>query len=498
MMESVDALDWQTWGPEAFAQAEAEQKPILLTVGAAWSFGSAEMLRTTYRDVEVRQLVERFFVPIWVDADDRPDINDRYNLGGWPTTAFLTPTGQLLGGQTFTDSIRMAQLLQQVSSAYATRHEEFNSAEGRHQNPVTIPKDDNVDLKIDLGLEAWLVSHLSEAFDQEYGGFGRATKRVQEFPLLFLFKRCHDDTTILREIATKTLDAIGSSSLFDNIDGGVFRYTEQRDWSQPQVEKLLGVNAGAVRVFLEGWSVFQNPRYRESAIQIIRYASNNLAEPSSGGFFSSQLGDDVYYAATAAQRQRLEAPVIDRAVYVAANGEMARSLVRGAELVNDSFLLEQAVATLDRVMETYHRGEGVGHRVDDSNGVRGLLVDQVAVGEALYDSYLATRHEVYLDLAQELMLFAMRTLWNKRVSAFVDRVVAADDVGLLRQTITPFSVNCRAASLLARLGRATDNSDFEARAQMVLASQAKVARNHSVDAAVYVLACQEVCFAETS
>ena len=223
-----------------------------------------------------------------------------------------------------------------------------------------------------------------------------------------------------------------------------------------------------------------------------------MAEPSSGGFFSSQLGDDVYYAATAAQRQRLEAPVIDRAVYVAANGEMARSLVRGAELVNDSFLLEQAVATLDRVMETYHRGEGVGHRVDDSNGVRGLLVDQVAVGEALYDSYLATRHEVYLDLAQELMLFAMRTLWNKRVSAFVDRVVAADDVGLLRQTITPFSVNCRAASLLARLGRATDNSDFEARAQMVLASQAKVARNHSVDAAVYVLACQEVCFPETS
>ena len=127
-----------------------------------------------------------------------------------------------------------------------------------------------------------------------------------------------------------------------------------------------------------------------------------------------------------------------------------------------------------------------------------MLVDQVAVGEALYDAYLATRHEVYLDLAQELMLFAMRTLWNKRVSAFVDRVVAVDDVGLLRQTITPFSVNCRAASLLARLGRATDNSDFEARAQMVLASQAKVARNHSVDAAVYVLACQEVCFPGTS
>lgn len=497
-MESFDSLDWQTWGPEAFAQAETEQKPILLTVGAAWSFGSAEMLRTTYRDAEIRQLVERFFVPIWVDADDRPDINDRYNLGGWPTTAFLTPTGQLLGGQTFTDSTRMAQLLQQVSSAYATRHEEFGLAAGQYQSPVTVPKDGNVDLKIDLGLEAWLASHLSEVFDPEHGGFGRSTKRVQEFPLLFLFQKCHNDATVLREIATKTLDAIGYSPLFDNVEGGVFRYTERRDWSQPQVEKLLGVNAGAVRVFLEGWSAFQDPRYRECAMQIIRYATNTLAETSSGGFFSSQLGDDVYYAATAAQRQLLESPIVDRAVYSAANSEMIRSFVRGAELLNDSSLLDHAVTTLERMMKTYQRGEGIGHRVDDSNGVRGLLSDQVAVGEALYDVYLATHREVYLDLAQELMLFTIRALWNKRASAFVDRVVAADDVGLLRQTITPFSVNCRAAGLLARLGRATDHADFEARARMVLGSQTKVARSHSIEAAVYALACHEVCFPETS
>ena len=260
-------------------------------------------------------------------------------------------------------------------------------------------------------------------------------------------------------------------------------------WGSTQVPREYFLRAG---VF------FQDPRYRECAIQIIRYATNILAETSSGGFFSSQLGDDVYYAATAAQRQLLESPIVDRAVYSAANSEMIRSFVRGAELLNDSSLLDHAVTTLERVMKTYQRGEGIGHRVDDLNGVRGLLADQVAVGEALYDVYLATHREVYLDLAQELMLFAIRALWNKRVSAFVDRVVAADDVGLLRQTITPFSVNCRAAGLLARLGRATDHADFEARARMVLASQTKVARNHSIEAAVYALACHEVCFPETS
>ena len=90
------------------------------------------------------------------------------------------------------------------------------------------------------------------------------------------------------------------------------------------------------------------------------------------------------------------------------------------------------MTALERVIETYQRGQGVAHQVDHPNSVRGLLTDQVAVSEALYDAYRATDRDVYLDLAQELMLFAMRALWNARVGAFVDRVVATDDVGLLR------------------------------------------------------------------
>ena len=130
MAESSDSLDWRPWGQEAFAQAGADQKPVLLTVGATWSLGCAEILRTTYRDQIVRDLVARYFIPVWVDADDRPDINDRYNLGGWPTIAFLTPDGQLLGGQTFAEPTRMAALLERVASAYTARRTEFSSPAG--------------------------------------------------------------------------------------------------------------------------------------------------------------------------------------------------------------------------------------------------------------------------------------------------------------------------------------------------------------------------------
>jgi len=155
------------------------------------------------------------------------------------------------------------------------------------------------------------------------------------------------------------------------------------------------------------------------------------------------------------------------------------------------------VTALDRMGEIYQRGQGVAHRVDDSNGVHGLLVDQVAVSEALYDVYRPTDRDVYLDLAQELMLFAMRRLWNAGAGAFVDRVVAEEDVGLLRHTITPFVLNCRAAHLLAQLSRDTGRLDFRECARTALASQTAAARAHSVDAAAYVLALQDVRFSES-
>jgi uncharacterized protein YyaL (SSP411 family) len=494
MTELSGLLDWRSWGGEAFAQAGADQKLVLLTVGVAWSFECAEMLRTTYQDEAVRDLIDRHFIPIWVDADERPDINDRYNFGGWPTTAFLTPDGQLLGGQTCTEPIRMVALLERVGSAYATHRGALSSSVRSLPTTVVSPRDSGSAPELDLNLERWLVAHLREAFDPTHGGFGRASKRIQEAPIRLILARCHAGDVSMRDVATDTLDAIGWGPLFDNVEGGVFRYAERRDWGQPHVEKLLSVNASAVQVFLDGWVVFNESRYRERAIQVIRYVTETLGDRSNGGFFASQFADNMYYEATMAERRMLESPPLDPAVYAGANSEMVRACVRGAELLGDPSLLECAVTTLERVVETCQRGQGVAHQVDDPNAVRGLLADQVAVSEALYDVYRATDLDVYLDLAQECMLFAMRTLWSVSAGAFVDRVVTDDDVGLLRHTITPFALNCRAAHVLARLSRDGGRADFRERARAALASQTKVARTHSVDAASYLLALDDDCF----
>ena len=107
MSDTPPTIDWCAWEPEAFARAAREDKPILLSLVAPWCEHCVAMDRSTYARADVARLVDARFVAIRVDTDRRPDINERYNLGGWPTTAFLTPDGQVFGGGTFIDAERM-------------------------------------------------------------------------------------------------------------------------------------------------------------------------------------------------------------------------------------------------------------------------------------------------------------------------------------------------------------------------------------------------------
>ena len=117
-------IDWLPWGADAFARAAREGKPVLLSITAAWCRACHEMDRTTYADPAVAALVRDRFVPVRVDTDQRPDINERYNLGGWPTTAFLTADGAVLTGGTFIPVDRMAHVLERVAVAAERLSEE--------------------------------------------------------------------------------------------------------------------------------------------------------------------------------------------------------------------------------------------------------------------------------------------------------------------------------------------------------------------------------------
>src|SRR3954447_18843893 len=216
-----NAVAWLPWGAAAFSRARADHKPVLLSLTATWCGSCREMERTTYGDPSIATLINRRFVPVRVDVDERPDIGERYGLGGWPTTAFLTPGGSVLGGGPVVPHDRMTSVLGRVADAFAARTGEQDELFPETQSPAAGA----------LLSAAELMSGVFAAFDEEHGGFGAAPKFPLAAPLqLALDLVRHGEESPYRQIAEATLDAMGWGGLYDDVEGGFFRFARARDW----------------------------------------------------------------------------------------------------------------------------------------------------------------------------------------------------------------------------------------------------------------------------
>jgi hypothetical protein len=499
MTTSRQVIHWLEWGEETFARAAAERKPVLLAVGAAWCRWTELMERGSYRDPEVVRLVTERFIPIRVDADRRPDVSERYTLGGWPTTAFLTPSGEILGGGTYLEPAPLVMVMQQVSDAFATRRTEIDTRVAEPTgNRDTLAGPDTTAPLLDVDAGRWLDEQVLACFDQTWGGFGSESKRVHPDALATALVRGRDTANPdLTHVATHTLDAIATRGLWDPVEGGFFRYCEQRDWSEPHVEKVLTANAQLLELFLSASRLLERSDYASRAADIVRFVSGTFADPD-GGFYASQRADPAYVALSSREARRGHArPPIDRTIFTAATAAMASAYVLGASVLEDSSLLECAATSIDRVvLETYEPGAGVGHNATGMPVARGMLTDQVTVSLALLDLYDATRQEVYLDLPRELMAYCEQVMWDE-AGGFTDRArtgLAGFDapVGLLREPHRPLGLNCAAAIVLARLGVRAGEPHYRDLAVRTLASQTPVYRQHGLDGAAYVVALDQI------
>ncbi|MDA1092268.1 MAG: DUF255 domain-containing protein [Acidobacteria bacterium] len=495
MTVGAGTIPWRDWTTAAFARAATERKPVLLAIGPAWCRGTDEMHRVSYTDSDVVRVVSERFVPIRVDPDQRPDIGERYTLTGWPTTAFLTPTGVLLGGGGHLEPGRLLAVLFQVLEAFGSGSYERallpdreDAALGGDASPVAAP----VSLETEVpGL--WLDDQLRTQFDRTWAGFGAGEKRTHAAALKAAVLRTGRLAPEgLEAIVTRTLDAIVDGGLVDGVEGGFFRYCEGPGWTRPHVEKLVTVNAQLIDVLLTASSVLAQPRYAERAAKTIRFVHDRFADPD-GGFFASQRADPEYSALTTVDaRQRHGEPPVDRSVYVDTSASMASAYVLAASLLEDDSLLAFAATAVDRVvMETYERGGGVGHTLGWRPGVRGLLSDQVAASAALLDLYEASGQAVYLDMPRELMAYCQAELWDDG-AGFRDRIRGTSDgarpIGLLAEPHRPFELNCQAALVLGRLAILTEEDHYRVGALRVLACQTGVYQARGLDGGDYVLA----------
>jgi len=436
-------IDWLPWGAEAFARAAREGKPVLLAITAAWCRACHEMDRTTYADPAVAALVRDRFVPVRVDTDRRPDINERYNLGGWPTTAFLTADGDILTGGTFIPVERMSHVLERVAAAAASvsgrapANAEGGAAGASLAEAGAEGASEGGPPDLDLTV---LIESIFSTYDEQHGGFGVEPKFPHTAALtlaMSIFRETGEPRW--QQIVERSLDAMFDEGLWDAGEGGFYRYAVTRDWQLPHREKLLETNASLLRTYAEAASLFGRDADRDRCRRIARFITGPL-RAESGGYYGSDS---------------------DRVLHMDANAVGAGALLGAAAVLEDSELGREALASFERVLLLcYKPGLGVAHYFDGTARVRGLLGDHLATIAALLDAHDVSGGEPYRMMAEELAHLCVRDMWDGASGGFFDRTGGPDDIGLLKSRRKPFVENADAALALARLSRLEKRKGF--------------------------------------
>ena len=320
-------VDWYPFSPQAFARAQELDRPILLDIGAVWCHWCHVMDRESYENPEVARLINEMFVAIKVDRDARPDIDARYQRavqaltgqGGWPLTAFLTPSGKVFfGGTYFPPQNRqgrpgLKELLPKLSEAYRTQKDRILAgADEIAQFLQTSASNSAQAGKVTPALLEQLVAALPKDFDSEYGGGARAPKFPHGAVIrLALDRHAATRDARLREVAEKTLEGMARGGLRDYIHGGFYRYSTDRFWHVPHFEKMSYVQAELLEAFARAYQATGKPLYREAAEGILRYLTDTLSDQTRGGFLATQdadvsLDDDgSYFTWTLAEIKKL-------------------------------------------------------------------------------------------------------------------------------------------------------------------------------------------------
>ena len=306
LQHAHNPVDWYPWGEEAFTRAKAEDKPILLSVGYSACHWCHVMERESFENTDTAALMNRHFVNIKVDREERPDVDHIYmqavqtmtGQGGWPMTVFLTPDGTpFYGGTYFPPSDRhglpgFPRLLQALAEAWTTRRGDV--LDNGRQLAAALGQESKLRAAGTLLTDDILFSAfqgVSAQFDEEHGGLGGAPKFPQpmiwEFVLRFARRT---DNAYARRMVHTTLVRMARGGMYDQIGGGFARYSVDRLWLVPHFEKMLYDNAQLASLYLHAWQAFGDPECRRVCEETLDYVLREMTDPH-GGFYSAQDAD---------------------------------------------------------------------------------------------------------------------------------------------------------------------------------------------------------------
>ncbi len=314
LQHAFNLVDWYPWTDATFTQALQENKPIFLSIGYSTCHWCHVMEKESFEDQEVAALLNRYFISIKVDREERPDV-DHLSMefcqaltgsGGWPLTLLMTPEKEpFFAGTYFPKNQRygrpgLMELLEQVGTLWQNKEDDLRESAREilaavkarklpASSPTLLSQEELPHWQEDLIHEAYQA--LKSAFDPRYGGFGRAPKFPSPHTLSFLLRYSlqHPESQA-RAMAQKTLDSMGQGGIKDHIGFGFCRYSTDREWLVPHFEKMLYDNALLAIAYLESYQFSRREEDAQQAKEIFYYVLRDMTSPE-GAFYSAEDAD---------------------------------------------------------------------------------------------------------------------------------------------------------------------------------------------------------------
>ncbi len=306
LQHANNPVNWYPWGDAAFNKAEAENKPIFLSIGYATCHWCHVMEKESFEDQAVADLLNRDYICIKVDREERPDIDQVYmdvcvrltGSGGWPLTIFMTPdkkpffAGTYFPKESYVNRPGLIDYLPLVATRWQERPEEFRERAEQVISALQAEVETETD-NAPIGEEifAHATKQLMQRYDPADGGFGDTPKFPSPHNLAYLLRR-HRRTgdKLLLEAVEKTLHAMRLGGLYDQVGFGFHRYSTDRSWLVPHFEKMLYDQAGLAAIYTEAYQVSKEPIFARTAREICTYVLRDLTGKE-GGFYSAQDAD---------------------------------------------------------------------------------------------------------------------------------------------------------------------------------------------------------------
>lgn len=305
LQHADNPVDWYPWGKEAFEKAKQEDKPVLVSIGYATCHWCHVMAHESFEDKQIAELMNKAFVNIKVDREERPDIDNTYMLvcqmltgsGGWPLNVFLTPDKKPFYATTYIPKVGrqgrpgMRELIPWISNLWQNEREKIINSTDEIVTAFQKSNSFTPAERLDRNILDKAYQQYKQQFDEQAGGFGSAPKFPSPHNLMFLL-RCADRGKDSKALAMveDTLTHMRMGGIFDHIGGGFHRYSTDQKWLVPHFEKMLYDQAMLLMAYTEAWQLSKNELFKQTADEICGYLMRKM-QGEKGGFYSAEDAD---------------------------------------------------------------------------------------------------------------------------------------------------------------------------------------------------------------